>query len=148
MRTRRELRLHVEREREGEEQKDWKAWENAISGGDLWLLVLAGNVRTDIKSRADFFRGHQPPSYKPTKPCSSPSFSSPSRTPPPLVSFPVFCHSTATPAAPGPDEGSEHSSDVGISLRGGPLKTCFEECYRKYGVGSTDCKVYCLTYQG
>jgi hypothetical protein len=58
--------LHTERERGGEERNDWKTWQEVIGEGGLWLLVLAGNERTDIKSRTDFFRGHQPPSWKPT----------------------------------------------------------------------------------
>ena len=65
MKTRNELGFRIEREREGEEQNDWKAWEKVMGGCDLWILVLAGNERVDIKSRTDYFRGHQSPSRKP-----------------------------------------------------------------------------------
>jgi hypothetical protein len=43
--------LHIERGREGEERKDRKAGEKAIGRGNLWLLVLTGNERADIKAR-------------------------------------------------------------------------------------------------
>ena len=36
--------------------------ENVMSAGDLWLVVLAGNGRTGIKSKTCFFRGYQSPS--------------------------------------------------------------------------------------
>ena len=57
-------------------------------------------------------------------------------------------HGRQSQLTPGPDEGSKHSSDVGISLRDGPLKTCFEECDREYEeIQRINCKIYCLADQ-